>query len=171
MVFVHVKLGRHFTLVHGDAECELDENGRGIEPFICKTKEGETCRIYETPDTIIECYVSKKMYVVRTNDGKITDVVHLGTGPYEEEREWIEQKKLVRDTDTYWVERDRYHIENDKVVRLELHEHVGEMNVFYKEGVISTMTLTMRRLFEGFAIGDRAPDLEDVLHSSYHKNV
>ena len=66
MVILHVHLDDN-TYVYGDMECEVDENGKGIEPFIYKDEE-----------RTVECYVSKNIYIEKVNN-KITKVVHTAT--------------------------------------------------------------------------------------------
>ena len=84
MVVIHVHADDH-TYVHGDMECELDDNGDGIEPFI--HKEG---------DVTVECYVSKYLYIERANGKKITKVVHTCTSWSDDRDEWtIKDKKVI----------------------------------------------------------------------------
>jgi hypothetical protein len=66
MVVIHVELDDG-TYVYGDMECELDEHGAGIEPFI-----------FEDDNRTVECFVSKGLYIEKV-DNKITKVVHTGT--------------------------------------------------------------------------------------------
>ena len=62
MVIIHVNRDDD-TYVYGDMECEVDENGKGIEPFIYKDEE-----------RTVECYVSQYLYIEKVED-KITKVV------------------------------------------------------------------------------------------------
>jgi hypothetical protein len=55
------------TYVHGNMECELDENENGIEPFI-----------YKDEFRTVECYLSKNLFIEKEND-KISKVVHTAT--------------------------------------------------------------------------------------------
>lgn len=81
MVVLHVFDDDH-TYVSGDMECELDENGKGIEPFI-----------YKEDNRTVECYVSKYLYIEKENN-EITKVVHTCTS-------WSD------DSDTYIIENDK----------------------------------------------------------------
>jgi hypothetical protein len=63
MVILHVDSDDH-TYVYGDMECEVDENGKGIEPFI-----------YKEDERTVECYVSKHLYIEKEQN-EITKVVH-----------------------------------------------------------------------------------------------
>jgi hypothetical protein len=66
MVILHVHSDDH-TYVYGDMECEVDENGKGIEPYI-----------YKQEDRTVECYVSEHLYIEKKNN-EITKVVHTAT--------------------------------------------------------------------------------------------
>jgi hypothetical protein len=133
MVVIHVQRDDH-TYVDGDMECELDENGDGIEPFIYKKEEG---------DVTVECYVSKYLYIERAKGGEITKVVHTCTC-------WSDD----------W---DAYTIQNEKVVGLVSTEHgMNRVYINYTNGAISKIEYP-RREFGCFKIGDHAPDLDDLI--------
>jgi hypothetical protein len=66
MVIIHVHRDDD-TYVYGDVECEVDENGNGIEPFI-----------YKDEKRTVECYVSQHLYIEKVED-IITKVVHTQT--------------------------------------------------------------------------------------------
>ena len=66
MVILHVPMDDH-TYVYGDMECEVDEDGNGIEPFI-----------YKEGARTVECYVSKNLYIEKEKN-EITKVVHTCT--------------------------------------------------------------------------------------------
>jgi hypothetical protein len=66
MVIIHVHRDDD-TYVDGDMECEVDENGNGIEPFI-----------YKDEKRTVECYVSQHLYIEKVED-IITKVVHTQT--------------------------------------------------------------------------------------------
>jgi hypothetical protein len=66
MVILHVDSDDH-TYVYGDMECEVDKDGKGIEPFI-----------YKEDARTVECYVSKHLYIEKENN-EITKVVHTCT--------------------------------------------------------------------------------------------
>jgi hypothetical protein len=130
MVILHVPMGDD-TYVYGDMECEVDENGEGIEPFI-----------YKEDDRTVECYMSKNLYIEKVKN-KITKVVYTCTS-------W---------SDDY----DKYDIENGKVVYLETTEHgMNRAYITYENGVISEIKYS-RRKFGCYAIGDKAPLLEELI--------
>ena len=66
MVIIHVYPDDD-TYVDGDMECEVDENGNGIEPFIYKDEE-----------RTVQCYVSLNLYIEKV-ENEITKVVHTST--------------------------------------------------------------------------------------------
>ena len=66
MVILHVPMDDD-TYVYGDMECDVDEDGNGIEPFI-----------YKDNARTVECYVSKSLYIEKKKN-EITKVVHTGT--------------------------------------------------------------------------------------------
>jgi hypothetical protein len=66
MVAIYVGSDDH-TYVYGDMECELDMDGKKIEPFI-----------YKDGERTVECFVSKNRYIEK-EDNKITKVVHTCT--------------------------------------------------------------------------------------------
>jgi hypothetical protein len=66
MIILHVHSDDH-TYVYGDMECEVDKNGKAIEPYIYKEEERTA-----------ECYVSEHLYIEKKNN-EITRVVHTCT--------------------------------------------------------------------------------------------
>jgi hypothetical protein len=87
MVIIHVNADDD-TYAYGDMECELDANGKGIEPFI-----------YKDGNRTIECFVSKHVYIEK-EDNKLTKVVHTSTS-------WSD------DWDTYTIKDDKVvHLES-----------------------------------------------------------
>jgi hypothetical protein len=66
MVIIHVPLDDH-TYVYGDMECNVGEDGKGIEPLI-----------YKEDERTVECYVSDHLYIEKKNN-VITKVVHTAT--------------------------------------------------------------------------------------------
>jgi hypothetical protein len=130
MVAIYVGPDDH-TYVYGHMECEIDGNGKGIEPFI-----------YKDGKRIVECFVSKHLYIEK-EDNKITKVVHTCTC-------W---------SDDY----DEYTIEDGKVVYLESTEHgMNRAYITYKEGIASEITYS-RRKFGCFAVKDVAPVLSELI--------
>jgi hypothetical protein len=130
MVVIHVEPDDG-TYVYGDMECDVDEHGAGIEPFI-----------YTDGNRIVECFVSKKLYIEK-EDNKITNVIHTSTS-------WSDD----------W---DKYTICNDKVIHLESTEHgMNRAYITYLDGVTSNIEYS-RRTFGRFAIGDKAPVLCDLV--------
>jgi uncharacterized protein YuzB (UPF0349 family) len=66
MVILHIDSDDD-TYVYGDMECEVDENGKPIEPYI-----------YKEDERTVECYMSENLYIEKENN-EITKVVHTGT--------------------------------------------------------------------------------------------
>ena len=66
MVILHVPMDDN-TYVFGDMECEVDENGKEIEPYI-----------YKDDERTVECYVSLNLYIEKV-ENEITKVVHTST--------------------------------------------------------------------------------------------
>jgi hypothetical protein len=133
MVVIHVHRDDH-TYVHGDMECELDENGDGIEPFI-----------YKDGDVTVECYVSEHLYIERATGEEITKVVHTLSGSW---------------SDDY----DAYTIKNEKVVFQDSTEHgMNHVEINYDTGGIATNIKYSRREFGMFKIGQDAPSLKSLI--------
>jgi hypothetical protein len=112
-------------------------------------KDGEHIEpyIFKEDNRIVECYVSGGLYIEKENN-EITKVVHTGTC-------W---------SDDY----DIYEIEDGVVVHLETTEHgMNRGYMTYGNGVISNITFA-RREFGDFAIGDLAPQLEELLRWKNH---
>jgi hypothetical protein len=84
MVILHVDSDDH-TYVYGDMECEVDENGKPIEPYV-----------YKEDERTVECYVSKHLYIEKEKN-EITKVVHTATC-YSEDRDIYE---IVNDEVVY----------------------------------------------------------------------
>jgi hypothetical protein len=66
MVILHVPMDDD-TYVYGDMECEMDEDGNGIEPYI-----------YKEDARTVECYMSMNLYIEKEKN-EITKVVHTCT--------------------------------------------------------------------------------------------
>jgi len=83
MVVIRVEPDDH-TYVYGDMECELDGDGKPIEPFI-----------YKDDNRTVECFVSLHLYIQK-EDSEITKVVHTCTSWSDDSNEYtISNDKVV----------------------------------------------------------------------------
>jgi hypothetical protein len=136
MVVIHVLPDDH-TYKFGDMECDLDDNGDGIEPFI--HKDG---------DVTVECYVSKHLYIERATGEEITKVVHTCTC-------WSD------DSDSFTIQN------NKVVFLDSTEHGINHVYINYDtEGVTSKIEYS-RREFGCFKIGQHAPDLDDLIAKTY----
>jgi hypothetical protein len=107
-------------------------------------KDGELIEpfIYKEDGVTVECYVSKNIYIEKVKN-VITKVVHTGT--------------------TWGDDYDKYYIVNREVVYLETMKHgINRVYITYGDGVISEIKYS-RREFGCYALGDKAPMLEELI--------